>query len=152
MTDGVVQNLIVPSAGNETLNGGSGNDNLYGSNGNDSMTGGIGNDRFTFNTSPGSFNIDIITDFAHGLDKIILDDDIFTKIGAPGALQAGAFRKGAGVTTAGDADDRIILNATTGALYYDANGNAAGAAVNFATLTGSSTKTTITASDLLVVV
>lgn len=108
MTDGVVQNLIVPSAGNETLNGGSGNDNLYGSNGTDSMTGGIGNDRFTFNTSPGSFNIDIITDFAHGLDKIILDDDIFTKIGAPGALQAGAFRKGAGVTTAGDADDRII--------------------------------------------
>jgi Ca2+-binding RTX toxin-like protein len=110
MTDGVVQNLIVPSAGNDTLNGGSGNDNLYGSNGNDSMTGGIGNDRFTFDTSPGSFNIDIITDFAHGLDKIILDDDIFTKIGAPGALQAGAFRKGAGVTTAGGADDRIILN------------------------------------------
>jgi Ca2+-binding RTX toxin-like protein len=144
-------NVLMGAAGNDTLSGGAGNDNLLGDTGKDSMTGGAGSDKFTFNTTLGPSNVDIITDFVHGTDKIVLDDDIFTKIGAPGTLLAGAFRKGAGVTTAGDADDRIILNTTTGALYYDANGNAAGAAVQFATLTGTSTKTTITASDFLVV-
>jgi uncharacterized delta-60 repeat protein len=144
-------NVLNGGAGNDTLLGGEGNDNLCGSTGNDSMTGGAGSDSFTFNSALGSSNIDIITDFVHGTDKIVLDDDIFAQIGAPGTLLAGAFRKGAGVTTAGDADDRIILNTTTGALYYDANGSAAGAAVHFATLSGTSTRAAITASDFLVV-
>jgi Ca2+-binding RTX toxin-like protein len=144
-------NVLNGGAGNDTLLGSGGNDNLCGSTGNDSMTGGAGSDSFTFNSALGSSNIDIITDFAHGTDRIVLDDDIFTQIGVPGTLLTGAFRKGAGVTTAGDADDRIILNTTTGALYYDANGSAAGATVHFATFTGISTKTTITASDFLVV-
>jgi serralysin len=138
--------------GNDLLNGAGGNDVLYGGLGVDSLAGGGDADRFVFDSAlNATTNKDIITDFVHGTDKIVLDDDIFTKIGVPGILLASSFRKGASVTTAGDADDRIILNTTTGALYYDANGSAAGAAVQFATLTGTSTKTTITASDFLVV-
>lgn len=151
LTGNFGNNVLSGGSGNDTLSGGAGNDNLCGSNGNDSMMGGTGYDRFSFDTALGSSNIDILGDFVHGTDKIVLDDDIFTKIGVPGTLLAGAFRKGAGVVTAGDADDRIILNTTTGALYYDANGSAAGAAVHFATLTGASTKTTVAASDFLVV-
>jgi Ca2+-binding RTX toxin-like protein len=48
-------------------------------------------------------------------------------------LAAGAFNAG---TEATEADDRIIYNADTGVLLYDADGTGATAAVQFATLTG----------------
>jgi len=48
----------------------------------------------------------------------------FAKLGANGALKPAFFHVGA---TAADADDHIIYNKATGALIYDANGNAAGA-------------------------
>ena len=79
-----------------------------------------------------------------GLDKIYLDNAVFGVL-ADGALAAGAFRSG---TAAADADDRIIYNSATGALFYDADGNGAGAAVQFATL---STGLALSASDFLVI-
>ena len=54
----------------------------------------------------------------------------FTGIGL-GALAANAFVIGSAATTA---DHRIIYDATTGALFYDADGDGAGAAMQFATL------------------
>ena len=67
-----------------------------------------------------------------GTDKLGLDDAIFTAIGA--SLDAGEFVIGAAAL---DADDRIIYNQANGQLFYDADGNGAGAAVQFATLQGS---------------
>ncbi|HYJ52239.1 MAG TPA: hypothetical protein VEW04_03620, partial [Allosphingosinicella sp.] len=73
-----------------------------------------------------------------------LDDAVFTGLSL-GALNANAFVIG---TTAQDADDRIIYNSTTGALFFDADGNGAGAAVQFATLDG---HPIVTASDFTVI-
>ncbi len=54
-------------------------------------------------------------------------------LGGPNTtLAAAAFHIGA---TAADLADRIICNASTGALTYDANGNVAGGGVQFAFLT-----------------
>jgi serralysin len=49
---------------------------------------------------------------------------------------------------AADADDRIIYNAATGQLFYDADGNGAGAAVQFAQL---SAGLSLSASDFQVI-
>jgi Ca2+-binding RTX toxin-like protein len=134
--------------GNELANNVTGNDGantLNGGLGADVLTGRAGADVFQFTTALGASNVDAIADFLSGTDKIALDDAIFTAIGAPGALAAGAFVTG---TAAGDADDRIIYNSATGALFYDADGNGAGAAVQFATLTGNPA---LVASDFSVI-
>jgi serralysin len=51
-------------------------------------------------------------------------------------------------TAAQDADDRFIYDSATGNLYYDADGNGAGAAMLFATL---SNHPTLAASDIVVI-
>jgi serralysin len=94
------------------------------------LTGGAGADVFFFNTAPGSGNIDVITDFRIGEDKIGLDKSIFTTL-PKGALNADAFYVGA---AAHDATDRVIYNAKTGGLFYDDDGSGAHAAVQFAQL------------------
>jgi len=60
-------------------------------------------------------------------------------------LGLGAFVVG---STALDADDRIIYNQGTGALYYDADGRRRRRAVHFATLSG---HRAITISDFMVI-
>ena len=77
--------------------------------------------------------VDTIQGYSVADDTILLDDAIFTALGSPGTLAAGAFKAG---TAATDADDRIIYNSGTGALLYDADGVGGAAAVQFATLTG----------------
>ena len=69
-------------------------------------------------------NTDKILDFSVIDDAIHLDNDVFTAVGALGTLAANAFRTG---TAAQDADDRIIYDSATGNIYYDADGNGAGA-------------------------
>ena len=102
-------------------------------------------DTFRFTTALGANNVDTINDFASGTDKIALDDAVFTAVGAPGALNPNAFFAGA---AAHDADDRIVYDSATGQLFYDADGNGAGAQVLFAMLTGAPV---IAASDFQVI-
>ncbi len=83
-----------------------------------------------FSTALGGGNIDTIQFYSAAEDTIQLDVDVFSAIGL-GTLAANAFVIGAAATTA---DHRIIYDATTGALYYDADGDGVGAAVQFATL------------------
>jgi serralysin len=126
---------VVGNAGANILDGGLGNDLLVGLG---------GADTFRFTTALGSGNVDSLFDFVSGTDKIALDDAVFTGL-APGALPASAFVIG---TAAQDADDRIIYDSATGALWFDADGKGAGAAVQFATLTG---HPTLIASDFTVI-
>ncbi|MDD2884353.1 MAG: calcium-binding protein [Dechloromonas sp.] len=141
---------LTGSTGNQFLDGRDGNDTLNGGLGNDTLIGGNGVDKLIFSTALGSTNIDALPDFLVGMDKIILDDDIFTALGLTGtttglALTASKFQLG---SAANDVGDRIIYNQSSGALYYDADGTASIAAVQFATLTA---KPLLTAADFLVI-
>src|SRR5258707_112316 len=65
--------------GNDRLIGAAGNDKLGGGFGLDTLTGGPGSDQFIFENSLNpAFNVDRITDFVPSIDKIILNDAIFT--------------------------------------------------------------------------
>lgn len=140
LTGSGVRNVLIGNAGSNVIAGGGGNDVLKG---------GTGADYFVFNTAPNATtNRDSITDFFAPSDTIRLENAIFTGLGtATGAIAAGKFWSSA-TGLAHDADDRIIYNTGTGVLTYDSNGNAAGGAVAFATLT---TKPAITAADFVVI-
>lgn len=145
---------LTGSGGNDTLLGGAGNDTLIGGLGNDILTGGTGLDIFRFNSIPNaSTNKDTLTDFNVNDDTIQLENSgtgLFTSL-ATGALAAGAFHSGAGMTTATEADDRIIYNTTTGALYYDADGSgSASSAIQFASV-GTTTHAALTHADFVVI-
>lgn len=133
-------------AGNDTINGGSGNDVLAGGSGNDTLTGGAGADSFQFDNTL-TANVDKITDFVAVDDTIQLENAIFTRFTQTGSLNAANFKLGA---TATDNNDYLIYNPTSGALYYDADANGAGAAVQLATL-GISAHPTLTSADFMVI-
>jgi len=136
LTGNGTANRLDGAAGNDTVSGGAGNDLLLGGLGNDRLSGGSGKDVFRFDTRPNaSGNLDRITDFNVRDDTLQLENAVFTSLTAVGALAQGSLRAGNGGPSARDANDYLIYNRTTGALYYDADGNGSGAAaVHFATL------------------
>lgn len=113
---------------------------LFGKLGNDGLYGGEGRDIFVFDTSLSADagpNVDRILDFTE-YDYIYLDrSTVYTALPF-GPLSESAFTTGAAATTA---DHRIIYHQSTGALFYDADGNGAAAAMQFATLAGGPTLT-----------
>lgn len=140
-------NILTGLAGNDVLDGGAGNDKLIGGAGNDLLTGGAGIDIFRFDTAlNASTNLDTINDFVAIDDTIQLENAIFTKLTKTGTLSSANFIANVN-GTAGDANDYIVYNTSTGAVSYDADGSGAGAAVNFATLVG---HPAITAADFIV--
>jgi len=133
---GSAGDLLAGMGGNDALNGAAGNDTLSGGAGIDTLTGGSGNDLFVFDTTlSSSTNVDVITDLAAG-DFIALDNDIFAALGSAGALAAGQFYSGAGLTGANVVGQTagVYYNTTTGGLYYDVDGFGGVAGVQFATL------------------
>jgi uncharacterized repeat protein (TIGR02059 family) len=115
--------------GHDTINGGSGNDVLYGGKGKDILTGSSGRDTFVFDTKLGKGEIDTIRDFNPWEDTIRLENAVFKKVGPMGHLAWDAFHYG---THAADAEDRIIYDWFSGALYYDKDGAGGAAQVQFA--------------------
>ncbi len=133
-------------AGNDTLVGGDGRDTLYGGSGNDLLTGGSSEDVFVFAGAGTVQSIDTITDMQANFDEIWLSAAIFRRLGTPSAsLTADQFFAGAAAT---DRDHRILYDAATGALLYDADGDRAGAAIQFAQL---ATGLTLTETDFVII-
>ncbi|MFS2020017.1 hypothetical protein ACEN88_25975 [Massilia sp. CT11-108] len=119
------------NAGVNVIHGGEGSDVLNGMGGNDVLFGGAGSDAFVFTTAlSATANVVRIEDFSKGEDKLRLENAIFTKLAATGTLGANNFRVIG--SAALDADDYIQYDKASGALYYDADGSGAGAAVKFA--------------------
>ena len=147
---GAGNDTLVGGDGFDFLGGGAGIDVLKGGRGADTLAGNDGADVFVFDTALSVNNIDTITDFVSGQDLLRLDDDVFTALSAGVALGAAQLLVAAGATSAHDADDRIIYNTASGALYYDADGAGGTAAVQFAQL-GTGTHPGLTAEDFLVV-
>jgi len=167
----------ISGTGNKSLNtitGNDGNNTLNGKEGNDTLTGGLGDDIFRFDTKLTTqktgvdivaTNVDTITDFQAGgdLDTIYLAKKIFGKAVADATdlvttdgltLDANDLVTGTSLADANTgrtgvtANAHFLFDSTTGALYYDMDGNGASVAVQFATLSG---VTTLAASDLHIV-
>lgn len=120
--NGVAQRII----------GNAGANRLEGMGGSDTLAGGLGADVFVFRSAPGATNIDVISDYNVAADRIEIDNAVFAGL-AVGGLSAAAFAANAtGLATL--ASHRIIYETDTGFLWFDADGNGAGARVQFADL------------------
>ena len=152
-------------AGNDTLIGNIGSDGLNGGVGDDWLEGGIdsggesdrliggsGRDSFVFREAAATVR-DRVADFTSGQvslapDKIVFDGNAFAAIGTPGQFSANDERFKANASgLAGDPNDRVIYNTATGELWYDADGNGAGARVPIALLENAPS---LVASDIVV--
>jgi serralysin len=121
--------LFGNSAGN-VVRGNNGNNLIGGGGGDDELIGLGGQDRFLFNTAlDAATNVDVLSDFNAADDTIVLSSDIFGALGS--GVAADEFVVGA---TAQDANDFLIYNSQTGALFYDADGVGGAAAIQFAEL------------------
>lgn len=152
LTGNALDNILTGNAADNILNGGAGNDILIGGGGNDILVGGLGADIFQFDTAlNASTNVDTVRDFMSGIDVLRVSLDIFDVLSfdSDNLLISDAFIAGAGVSSAQTADQHIIFNSTSGALYYDSDGSGASEAVHFATLNNVST---LLASDITSVV
>jgi Ca2+-binding RTX toxin-like protein len=138
-------NVLSGKGQKDTILGYGGNDKLYGKGGNDILTGGKGKDAFVFDTKPNSkLNRDVIKDFKVKDDSIYLNDSVYKAL-KHGRLSSAAFVTG---DKAKDANDRIIYNKKTGALFYDADGVGSTAAIQFAKV---SKGLSLTAADFFII-
>lgn len=132
----------------QTIFGNAGNNILNGKLGNDTMIGGAGLDTFAFDTALSTtLNTDRILDFVAADDQIRLENSIFTGLAA-GILGAAQFGIGAGLTSAANASQRIIVNSTNGDVYFDVDGIGGAASVRFANIGAG---TAISRSDFTIV-
>jgi Ca2+-binding RTX toxin-like protein len=145
--DALLGHTGIGNDGNNVMIGNAGDDFLNGLAGNDTLTGGAGADLFVFTTSiAGGNNVDTITDFGSGTDRIVLDHAIFAGV-SPGLLEDAAFALS---TAAETASTRVIYDPGTGSLSYDADGSGGAAAIQFATLGTTVHPATLSAHDFLI--
>jgi Ca2+-binding RTX toxin-like protein len=154
LTGSAQNDSLTGGTGNDTITAGAGNDTLIGGLGNDSLTGGAGSDRFILNTTPNATtNRDTIADFVTATDSIWLDKAIYTALSTNTlntAITSAQYLSGAGVVAATTVDQHLLYNTTTGILYYDADGSAAGQAAVQIALIGATTHPTLAAGDIFV--
>ncbi|MDB5522483.1 MAG: matrixin [Rhizobium sp.] len=131
---GTGDDRIYGNGANNALLGGGGRDRLNGRDGNDRLTGGGSADHFIFNTRLKQ-NVDEITDFKHGQDRIDIDNAIFKGL-RNGQLDTSDFK------------NHFDYNQSNGALFFDADGRGGHGGIKFAEL---NPHQHLTASDFLVI-
>ena len=128
---------VAADSGANWIDGGAGSDYLIGYG---------GADTFAFSTALGATNVDSISGFELGIDRIALSASIFGAAGAAGATLAGdVFVTGAAATTS---NHHIVYNSANGLLYYDADGVGGAAQQAFARI---GTGLALTASSFSIV-
>ena len=98
--------------------------------------------KVTFDVAPGGAEV---ADLAPSVPQPGFRQDEERELATHGALAPGAFAFG---TVAQDADDRILYDIASGALFFDADGAGGAAAVQFAVLSGAPA---LTAGDFVVI-
>lgn len=138
-------NYIKGTTANDMMKGLAGRDVFWGGAGSDILWGGSDRDAdgFVFDTAIGR-DVDVIMDFNPIDDFVRLENAVFTRLTATGALSASNFSLG----SAQDANDFIVYDQASGNLSYDADGSGAGAAVVFAHFYNHAA---VTAADLFVI-
>jgi Ca2+-binding RTX toxin-like protein len=130
----------------ENVIAGNYSDTITGSKVSNILTGGFGNDTFVFNSLlNGTTNVDTITDFTSGSDKIALSKSIFKAFSKDKTVAAEKLVNG---DRAIDANDYLVYDKATGKLYYDADGNEKGGQVQIALI---GTDTALTATDFTII-
>jgi len=145
LTGNAGDNALFGMMGNDTIIGGAGNDTVYGGYGADILTGGDGADWFVFNALETTATKDTIKDFAHGIDRLVFDHTAFAALANAQPLDASQLAFGKSATTAAQ---HLIYNASTGALYYDADGVGGAAQIQVALF---STKPMLEAGDFMLI-
>jgi Ca2+-binding RTX toxin-like protein len=134
-------------AGNDELNGGAGDDTLVGGLGDDRITGGEGKDRFVFESeSKDGGNVDTVTDFVSGIDRIALAGSVFKALRGDSELSDNLW-----LTTSSSpatARSHLVFDPQSGVLSYDPDGSGPAASIAICTLIG---VTKLTSNDLMMV-
>ncbi len=141
ITTGSGDDTVYGGDGNDVINAGSGNDIIIGGEGDDVLSGYYGDDILE-----GGFGSDVITT-GQGADVVVLNDlnaydtildfnilnDVFQldssifeslDINMDGIISSENFISGEGISEAGDENDFIIYDQTSGNIFYDADGSA----------------------------
>ena len=132
LTGNSLNNTLTGGGGNDQLTGQDGNDSLIGGFGDDLLTGGNGSDNFIFNSS--NLGIDAISDFTPGSDKIVLSKAIFTALQSVignGFSQLAEFASVADDDLVATSSAFIVYSTSSGSIYYNQNGSAAGLGSGF---------------------
>ncbi|HRX36051.1 MAG TPA: calcium-binding protein [Aestuariivirga sp.] len=128
-------NTIFGLDGDDTINGRAGKDRLVGGLGADTLTGENGSDWFSYYaTNEGG---DTVTDFASGTDVFRFKGAAFASLTAAAYSTANFISRADNV--AQDANDFFVFRTTDKSLWFDADGNGAGAAVMIADLQNTAT-------------
>ncbi len=116
-------NVLRSGMGSDFLSGLDGDDIIIGGSGADTLLGGNGVDQFRYEGGEAGF--DRILDFVSGTDKIALRSAFFTPTGTVDFVSGGS-------VVATSANSTILYDTNTGIVWYDDDGNGAGAAVAIA--------------------
>lgn len=136
LTDGAISgtgnalvNTLNGSNLDNVLSGLGGNDNLHGLGGDDTLIGGGGADNFIFAAAPVNGH-DTIVDFVHGVDRLVFASADYG-FAAGHELTDAEFTHG---TAAIGSSAQFVWDAASGRLYFDADGDAGGQAIELATI------------------